>query len=274
MVRTVLILGRMSNLPTVWTNVLAGWFLAGGTWDGELMWLMVGVSLLYVAGMTLNDAFDANWDREHAPERPIPSGAISEKAVWILGIAQLAAGIGIILGLTQASPAWLVALVVAILLYDWIHKRTAWSILAMGSCRGLVVLLAGSGVADAIPAEIWWWALGLSVFVAGITLVARGERTGGGFKALAYGLLAAPMVSEFLIRGKPIAALMVYVFLVMGGRGKLVKEGALDLGAYIPLLIASICLLDAAMISSSDGYFFCVVCFLLTLLLQRKIPAT
>ena len=78
MLRTVLVLGRTSNLPTVWTNVLAGWFLAGGSWDWQIAWLALAVSALYLGGMTLNDAFDVKWDREHAQERPVPSGAISE----------------------------------------------------------------------------------------------------------------------------------------------------------------------------------------------------
>ena len=95
MLRTLLILGRVSNLPTVWTNVLAGWFLAGGDWSLEIVWLAAGISLLYVAGMTLNDAFDASWDREHAPERPIPSGAIAERTVWTVGFAQTIAGMAV-----------------------------------------------------------------------------------------------------------------------------------------------------------------------------------
>ena len=28
--RTLLVLGRVSNLPTVWSNCFAGWLLAGG----------------------------------------------------------------------------------------------------------------------------------------------------------------------------------------------------------------------------------------------------
>ena len=56
--RTLLVLGRVSNLPTVWTNVAVGWFLSGGGWTAELGWLLAGMSFVYIAGMTLNDAFD------------------------------------------------------------------------------------------------------------------------------------------------------------------------------------------------------------------------
>src|SRR4030095_6179699 len=98
--RTFLILARASNLPTVWSNCLAGWLLGGG---GD--WLEVaiprvrgagvrlnfailclGATFLYTGGMFLNDAFDADFDRHFRPERPIASGAISEKEEWRWGI--------------------------------------------------------------------------------------------------------------------------------------------------------------------------------------------
>ena len=53
-------IGRVSNLPTVWTNVVAGAFLAGVATDTvTLLWLMLAVTLFYTGGMYLNDAFDA-----------------------------------------------------------------------------------------------------------------------------------------------------------------------------------------------------------------------
>ena len=70
--RTLLILGRVSNLPTVWSNCLAGWWLGGGGNTGKLPFLFAGTTLLYIGGMYLNDAFDVEFDRQHRKERPIP----------------------------------------------------------------------------------------------------------------------------------------------------------------------------------------------------------
>ena len=97
--KSLLLLGRVSNLPTVWSNCLASWLLAGGTLleTADLQrfsWLIVGATLLYLAGMFLNDAFDVRFDKEHRTERPIPSGAISAKAVWVWGITQMVIGLG------------------------------------------------------------------------------------------------------------------------------------------------------------------------------------
>src|SRR5215211_3201920 len=91
--RTLLLLGRVSNVPTVWSNCLAGWILAGTGAVDRLGWVCAGATFLYVAGMYLNDAFDATFDRQHRPERPVPSGAISVTAVWRWGILWLAVGL-------------------------------------------------------------------------------------------------------------------------------------------------------------------------------------
>ena len=77
-VSVALRLGRVSNLPTVWSNALAGMVLASGAPDATLLLgLMLGFSASYTSGMFLNDAFDASFDQVHRPERPIPSGQIS-----------------------------------------------------------------------------------------------------------------------------------------------------------------------------------------------------
>ena len=133
-------LGRASNLPTVWSNVLAAWLLAGGTVGPRLGLAMLGATLAYIGGMYLNDAFDAEFDREFRRERPIPSGAVSEQLVWRAGGAMLAAGT-----LILATGGWLSAvlsagLAVSVVLYDWIHKRVTFSPVLMAACRFFLFL--------------------------------------------------------------------------------------------------------------------------------------
>src|SRR5260370_18068046 len=87
-------LGRVSNLPTVWTNVLAGVVLAGGRPEPRLLiFLWTALSFFYVGGMFLNDAFDPGLDAREPPERPIPSGPIGAAEVYAFGYAILTAGI-------------------------------------------------------------------------------------------------------------------------------------------------------------------------------------
>src|SRR5882762_7455244 len=95
--RTLLILGRVSNLPTVWSNCLAGWLLSGGGAWGNFALLGIAATCLYLGGMYLNDAFDAQFDEQHRPERPIPSRAIGVQEVWIWGFGWLGGGLACLL---------------------------------------------------------------------------------------------------------------------------------------------------------------------------------
>ena len=276
MLRTLLILGRVSNLPTVWTNVLAGWFLAGGDWSLEIVWLAAGISLLYVAGMTLNDAFDASWDREHAPERPIPSGAIAERTVWTVGFAQTIAGMAVLLVFTRVAWPWVAGLVAAILLYDWLHKKTAAAIVVMGACRALVYLAAASALAKTIPTPVWWWSGGMLIYVAGITLAAKGERTGGALPWVARVVLAAPLIAIF---SKSIATGLFASFMWMSfvfSPSFRMKTGEISMGRFVGGLIAQIALLDGLIVEdlSVVALVVCIGSLVLAFLLQRKIPAT
>ena len=284
MLRTLLILGRVSNLPTVWTNVLAGWFFSGGEWSWELLWIEIAVSLLYIAGMTLNDAFDAGWDRQHAPERPIPSGAISAGRVWMIGIGQMVAGVVLLLSTTSVEWFWAVALMGAILLYDAIHKKTAFAVLAMGACRGLVYLLAGSAVNSEKLGR--WWAIGSMIYVVGITVVARSERKVTEGKGSVFSpveaLLFVPFLAVWLamppdLFTKFIALVSMVPLGAWVARALVKKRKTGAIGPMVGALIAGMVLMDASFLFLTDATGAALLAILLlpvTRLFQRHIPAT
>src|SRR5438046_9326024 len=85
--RTLLILGRVSNLPTVWSNCMAGWLLGGGGTVWILVVICLGATCLYLGGLFLNDAFDVEFAREYRQARRIPSlQCTSEEAGhWVFG---------------------------------------------------------------------------------------------------------------------------------------------------------------------------------------------
>ena len=93
--RTFLVLGRACNLPTVWSNCLAGWWLGGGGPLERLPFLFVGATFFYLAGTLLNDAWDVAYDSQHRRNRPIPAGEIRAETVAIFG------GIFLVLGLAS-----------------------------------------------------------------------------------------------------------------------------------------------------------------------------
>src|SRR4029077_10281845 len=119
---THLKLGRVSNLPTVWTNVLAGTILGGGdAGNARTVLVALAMSMFYVGGMYLNDYCDRHIDARERPERPIPRGEISQTTVAVIGYALLFAGIALMAAFGVVAVASL-ALAAAIIAYDWFHK--------------------------------------------------------------------------------------------------------------------------------------------------------
>src|SRR5580693_2577309 len=136
---TLLRLGRVSNLPTVWTNVLAGAVLSGGDWRSWRLGLMlVAMSSFYVGGMYLNDYFDRAIDARERPQRPIPAGDISAAAVAAIGFALIAGAVALMAAANALAAIVGLALAASIVGYDVRHKGVALAPVVMGACRALV----------------------------------------------------------------------------------------------------------------------------------------
>jgi len=150
----------VSNLPTVWTNVLAGCVLAGGSVGaGTIVTLGVIATLLYVAGMFLNDAFDAEIDGKERPERPIPAGEVSRTVVLRWGFAMLTIAVLIAGSLGARALLAAIATAAAIVIYDLHHKGVRIAPVIMGLCRVGLYLIAGLAVVAWPPAAVWIGAL-------------------------------------------------------------------------------------------------------------------
>jgi len=281
LLRTLLILGRVSNLPTVWSNCMAGWWLTGGGDMWSLVLLCLAGTCLYVGGMYLNDAWDAPFDHQHRPERPIPSGAISAGAVWAMGFSWLGVGLG---GLFQFGTATIVCgllLVMAILLYDAVHKIFAFSPVLMASCRFFLILAAASTGREGITGLSVWTALVMGCYITGLSYIARREST---FVALRYWpcvLITAPLVlaliinrGEHLPRALGLSACILF-WLVRSLRFALWSSQR-NIGHCVTGLLAAIPLVDLLSIweGSVPVAMIFVGLFLLALLFQRFVPAT
>ena len=193
-----LVLTRCSNLPTVWSNVISGWLLGmaavirtptvivPSALSGTLFILLLGISLLYVAGMILNDVFDYEWDCINRPERPLPAGLISRsKAKWVgtiillLGLALSVFSVGRFLNPTVLVITSL--LVIFILWYDLAHKGNPLAPVLMGACRALLPII-GFMVATChgiyeLPSTVYVYAAVLGIYTYALTWVAKYEVT-------------------------------------------------------------------------------------------------
>ena len=278
--RTLLVLGRVSNLPTVWTNCLSGWLLGGGGSELTLLLLGVGASLVYVGGMYLNDAFDAVFDRQYRRERPIPAGHISEALVWEIGGALLIGG-----GVTLAFLGWTTAifsflLVFTVLLYDAIHKAVALSPAIMAACRFFLLLAAASTGDDGVTGLALWSALALAGWIVGLSYVARRESAAGPLKwwpllALTLPLMLAALVNDGEYRLRAVlagGALFTWAIWCLSHSFGSVHG---NLGRTVAGLLAGICLVDLLAIpQESTAAMFCLAAFGAARLAQRFVPAT
>jgi 4-hydroxybenzoate polyprenyltransferase len=180
--RVYLLLARVSNLPTVWTNVLAGLTVSQVpfSWTA-LAGLSTAVSLMYCGGMFLNDAFDSVVDSRLRPERPIPSGGVSRGEAFTIGFGLIGSGeVAIAIVGKMAALLWGVLLGAAIVYYDARHKGNSLGPLVMGSCRGLVYCVAAAAVSGVVTSTVVWTALVMAGYVIALTWVAKraGPRAG------------------------------------------------------------------------------------------------
>jgi UbiA prenyltransferase family len=287
--RVALRLGRVSNLPTVWTNTLTGMVLAGGALAGPAtLPLLIALSLFYVGGMYLNDAFDAKVDAIERPERPIPSGAIGARTVFAAGFAMLAAGSLLLFwtgfGLPGGTGPWSglcgVALGGAIVLYDWHHKDNPLSPALMGLCRVLVYLAAGLAFTVPPPAVLWLAALLLLCYLIGLTYVAKQENLGEVKNLWPLLFLVAPVVFALVhAPASPTGGVMFVLFALWVGVALwfLRRRRPGDVPRAVVSLIAGIALLDAVLIAAAGSpgvASLAVAGFALTLALQRLVPGT
>jgi len=282
-------LGRVSNLPTVWTNVLAGVALAGGSaGDTRVPWIALAVSLCYVAGMYLNDAFDHEFDARHRTERPIPSGQVSVRTVFAAGFGMLAAGVALLawLGLgVERGTGWPplaagIALAVAIVLYDLHHKANPASPVLMGLCRALVYVVAACVVTARPPPAVYAGALLLLSYLIGLTYVARQEHLGRVANLWPLLFLALPLGwgARAALQGGFVAALWVlFAAWVLYALSFLKRRRPGDVPRAVGHLLAGICLWDALVLADAGQPAVAGAAlglFALTLLLQRVVAPT
>lgn len=281
-------LSRVSNLPTVWTNVLAGVALAGGNWNATSIPLaMLAVSLFYTGGMFLNDAFDREFDARMRPDRPIPAGDVPAARVFGFGFGMLGLGLGILLavGLMPGSagldivPAGIL-LCIAIVLYDAYHKANPLSPLLMGLCRMLVYLIAALAVVARPTIDVYVGAGILLCYLIGLTYAAKKEHLDRLDHAWPLALLAAPLLygvwralAEPMVL-LPLALLCAWIFMAVR---KLLRRAAGDVPAAVVALLAGISVVDAIILAGCGQFMqmmLALAAFALTLRLQRWVSGT
>jgi len=196
---------------------LAGWFAVGG---GAPVWelpLLVGASAcIYASGIVFNDCFDYELDCVERPERPLPSGAISLKTAWILGVVLMSAGLGLA-ALAGPVPFGVgIFLGAMILFYNaWARHFVVLRALVLGACRFANFLLG----MRCLPLRLTWMPAVIAVYTASITLLSMHEADNPALRQIIKRMLLCIIVVDAAVVwlspfGDPLGALLVLSLLV------------------------------------------------------------
>lgn len=283
--KTWLVLGRISNLTTVWSNALCAWILGSTGPIGKFVWITTGLSLFYIGGMCLNDYFDAGFDQKYRPERPIPSGKAKRNAVLTATIMLFFSGAALIIWTNKDSFIYILVLLALIVGYNVIHKRNALiGISLMASCRSAIYLIIGSASTKKIPLSIWFASILMFFYISGITALARNESNTRKAPFIAYIFLIIPIAGTIFAASPYYKKFFLISFFITIIWFVIIFYRARETGTFVSKktigpLLAGICLVDLAILSSMHsvnlptlGLFLGF--FILALLAQRFVPAT
>lgn len=257
---------RAPNLFTVPGDPVAGYLVANaGFWDHSLFLVALASLCFYAAGLLLNDWVDVAEDRRERPNRPLPAGLATlkavQRAVWVCNAA------GLLLLLATGSSSALgagVLTVVAVWSYNVLSKKKAiLGALNMGLCRSLSIFLgACAGPAAYAKPIAGIFAIIAGLFIAAVTHLARYE-TQAVYPLHARFLPVLPLalgalfgIPNALQAPDKVPAALLFALPVFGGvflLGRLLRKPAPSLppliGAHIRLLLplqAGVCWLGAS----------------------------
>jgi len=272
---------RISNAPTIVSNILVGTAIAMQSkyfgWNSSYdIFFALCILVVYFAGMILNDAFDANYDVIHRPERPIPSGVIRRSTAWLLGVTMLIAVS--VFGIGHGAANGLVLLVVAVLLYTFLHRWFIPAIIFMAICRGLVYLIVSNPIQGDDLTQLLTFCLALASYTAVLTFIGRFENKKNVRYAWVTWLLVVPpfyivfMTAEpSWIASVPLAVMAYWIWLAWNNFKSNNKVDCMH------RILSGFCLLDCVLATSLEQYVIaglCLVCFFITVGFHRKILGT
>jgi len=249
---------RLVRAPAVFSALgdpIAGLLLDDGDFSSEqASRLSAASAMLYLAGMALNDLADREEDARDRPERPIPSGAVSPRAAALIGGSLLLGGV---LAARRGGARWTgPALAAMIVAYDFPLKRSAMlGPVAMGACRALSLLMGVEASHGVVTRRGTEGALQLGAYVAGLTMIARGETGAARTRELRAGAgLVAGALLATAVRGGPASLAWSAATAALAGpsvRRAIVQPSPRTVGPAVGALIRAIPALDGGIAGAS-----------------------
>ncbi|MFJ4283189.1 SCO3242 family prenyltransferase [Streptomyces massasporeus] len=190
---------RLPALFSVPGDALAGTAAAGAPPTPRTLLAIASSLCLYEAGMALNDWADRDVDAVERPHRPLPSGRIRPAAALTAACALTGAGLALAAGAGRPALAVAAPLAATVWAYDLGLKHTPAGPVAMGTARGLDLLLGAAATSGSTRPALPSAAL-LGTHTLAVTTVSRQEAQGGSpvppLAALATTALLARLVTR------------------------------------------------------------------------------
>lgn len=279
LVRAIMVLGRVPNLPTIWSNCLAGWLLSGGGSAGAFTVLWWGATFLYLGGVFLNEVCATDEDWAHRNESPIAAGIISRETVLFLSLGFF--GFGSLLLVTLGTPtAFIVVLIVVnSVLYSLTHRWILISPLLITIGRFLLYLLAGTATEHGLQGLTVWSGIVLACYTLVMSTLTSRDRILPGFGNWFLLLLALPVVLALLVNGegylvKATVAIVIYTAWVLWCLRYVFSKHQRNVPYAASGLLPGIILVDfLALAGGSPGIIFVLLLwFSVALAAQRLLP--
>ncbi len=314
--QALLATGRVSNLPTILTNCLVAniiiWqtnpayghkqFIPDTSFYCSFIISFIVACGFYLGGCFLGDALDANFDRDHKPERPIPSNILSQRTVLAIAIGIILAALALLIctltsfhqlpadisSLTHPLTATS-GLLLSIILYSILHKKSAYfSLPLIGLCRFFLILFSASialthlklsaNLTAPVLQPLYLYASAVGIYTICFASVARSESNNkriNAAPALRALMLALPFLSLYHDTRFHLLFLICLALYALWSLSAFVfinKNKAI----FVSRSLAGFCLLDACIVSIWDlrSTMVCLASFAIALLLQKFSPAT
>lgn len=185
-IKDYLTLVRVPNLFTLPSNVLVGYF-SSNIYNvieiNTIILVILSSTCLYAAGVIFNDIADKQTDRKERPNRPIPSGRITQRRAIILALLLLVISITVSYFISAATLIIVLILIATIVIYDFVLKNSLLGPVVMGVTRLLNILLGASpnlshlivGQFDYVSYRLFLVCISEFVYVTGITALSKYE---------------------------------------------------------------------------------------------------
>lgn len=277
-------LARISNSPTVVSNVLAGVAIASvmplaGSHVSTVATLMLSMLMFYAGGMFLNDIFDYEIDREVRPERPLAQGKIRRITAMIVTVILFLTGLALLILVGVPAFGSGLVLIAFIFLYNYWHKNNPFAPFIMALTRVMVYVTSFLAVDPALAgSDLMLFSVLLFFYVSGLTFIAASEDRSDllQFWPVAL-LLPAPVFFLFRVDGAGLALVIFFLIWIGWSLHYAYRSRDKQIGGAIVRLIAGISIFDALVLVSFaylEAAWVALALFVLTRFFQRYIKGS